>query len=128
MNVGQICTRQAVTICADAALSEAKRLMCENHVEAIVVIASAVERPTALGIFTDGDIARVELERPADVAQLPVSIVLSRNPLVFYQDDTLESAIQRLRVRRLRHALVMGSAGTLWGLISLDDLLSRIAA
>ncbi len=128
MNVGQICTRQAVTICADAALTEAKRLMCENHVDAVVVIAAPVERPTALGIITDRDIARVELERPADVAQLPVSVVLSRNPLVFCQDDTFESAIQRLRVRRLRHALVMGSGGTLWGLICLDDLLSRIAA
>ena len=121
-------TQRAVTICANAPLSEAKQLMCDRGVDALVVIASPVTRPTALGIITQQDIARSDVRRAADLSRLRMSDVLSRDPLVFDQNETIESAIRHLRARNTRYALVIGSGGAFCGLISLDSLLSEIAA
>jgi CBS domain-containing protein len=128
VSVGQVCTQQAVTICANAPFTEAKQLMCERGIDALVVIASVVTRPTALGIITQQDIARSDVRRAADISPLRISDVLSRYPLVFDQDETVESAIRHLRARNTRYALVIGSGGAFSGLISLDDLLSEIDA
>ena len=98
--------------------------MCERSVDALVVIASPVTRPTALGIITQQDIARADVMRAADISRLRISDVLSRDPLVFDQDETIESAIRHLRARNTRYALVVGSGGAFCGLISLDDLLN----
>jgi CBS domain-containing protein len=128
VSVGQVCTQRAVIICANAPLTEAKQLMHERCVNAVVVVASPVNRPTAVGIITHRDIARAEPAGAADISQLRISDILSRDPLVFNQDETIESAIRHLRARNTHHALVVGSGGAFFGLISLDDLLNRIAA
>ena len=128
VSVGQVCTQGAVIICANAPFTEAKQLMYERCVNAIIVVASPVNRPTALGIITQRDIAGAELGRAADISRLRISDILSRDPLVFNQNETIESAIRHLRARNTHHALVVGSGGAFFGLISLDHLLSRIAA
>jgi CBS domain-containing protein len=125
VSVGQVCTQRAVTICANAPLTDAKQLMCERGVDALVVIASPVTRPTALGIITQQGIARADAMRAADISRLRISDVLSRDPLVFDQNETVESAIRHLRARNTRYALVVGSGGAFCGLISLDALLGR---
>jgi CBS domain-containing protein len=123
VNVGQVCTQRAVTICANAPLMEAKQVMCDRGVDAVVVIASAVTRPTALGIITQQDIARADVVRAANISRLRVSDVLSRDPLVFDQNEAIESAVGHLRARKTRYALVTGSGGAFCSLISLDSLL-----
>src|SRR5690349_21698678 len=83
VNVGQVCSQRAVTICANAPLTEAKQVMRERGVDVVVVIASPVARPTALGIITHKDVARADMMRAANISRLRVSDVLPRDPLVF---------------------------------------------
>ena len=127
VNVGHVCKQRVVTICITSTLLDAKQLMCERRVDAVVVIASQVDRPTALGIITHRDVQHVELDAP-DIARLPVADTLSRAPLVLDKDETIESAIRHLRERNAQYALVLGSGGALYGLVSVDDLLNRMAA
>jgi len=128
VNVGQVCTQRPVTICANAPLTEAKHVMCERGVDVIVVIASPVARPTALGIITQPDVARADMMRAANVSRLRVSDVLPRDPLVFDQNETIKSAVRHLRARNTRYALVIGSGGAFCGLLSLDSLLDELDA
>ena len=128
VNVVRACAQQAHTICANSPLDEAKQLMRERRVDALVVIASAVSRPTALGIITQQDIARADLIQAANVSQLRVADVLSRDPLAFDQNEPVESAIRHLRARKAHYALVTGSGGAFCCLISLDSLLNAVAA
>jgi CBS domain-containing protein len=127
VNVGEVCRQRAITICMAATLLDAKQLMRERQVDALVVIASQVDRPTALGIITRRDVEHAELEAP-DISGLPIADTLSRAPLVIDKDETIESAIRHLRARNTQYAPVLGSGGTLYGLVSLDDLLNRMAA
>ena len=78
-------------------------------------------------IDTQHDIARSNVRRAADLSRVHISDVLSRDPLVFDQNETIDGAIRHLRARNTRYALVIGSGGAYCGLISLDGLLSEIA-
>jgi CBS domain-containing protein len=127
VNVGEVCGQRAITICMAATLLDAKQLMRERQVDALVVIASQVDRPTALGIITRRDVEHAELVAP-DISWLPIADTLSRAPLVIDKDETIESAIRHLRARNTQYAPVLGSGGALYGLVSLDDLLNRMAA
>lgn len=128
INVGQVCRQRVVTICAAATLMDAKQLMCRHEVDALVVIASPVDRPTALGIITRRDVEQVEPKVGADISRMRVAERLSRAPLVLDADEDIESAIRHLRRCSAPYAPVLGSGGALYGLVSLDDLLKQRAA
>jgi CBS domain-containing protein len=123
MKVGKICDHDVVTVCADATLHEAARLLCENEVDAIVTIASPVPHPTAIGIITHRDILTAMLERGEDLLHLRVLDVLSRHPVVINEDEESETALLRMRSRHTRYAPVVGQGGTLLGAVSQFALL-----
>jgi CBS domain-containing protein len=127
MKVGQVCTPDPVTVSASAPLSDAAQLMCSRHVGSVVVIGSPAEHPTALGILTDRDIVRVQLERVADLSRVSVADVMTRNPLVLDEEESIGNAIRHLRARGVRRAPVTGAGGTLVGVVSVDDLLVHVA-
>lgn len=124
MKIGAICNQKVVTVCAAATLAEAGRSLAEHQVEALVVIASAVQRPTAIGIVTDRDILRAAIDHPGDFTDLRVLDILSPTPLVLSQDEDAEAALRRMEAAKVHFAPVVGAGGTLRGAVSLRQLLS----
>ena len=122
MNIGTICDTDATTIHASTNLSQAARLLSTGYADALVAVASSAQRPTAIGILTYGEILKILL-RGDDLKSVRVLDVLDANPLVFDQEEDIEAGILKLRARGARYAPVVGSGGTLWGMISLDRLL-----
>ena len=129
MNVGQICTRAVVSVTRSAPLIEVARLMCEHHVGTVVVINSHAE-PTAapVGIITDRDVVRAQLERVADLSRVQAGEIMTRDPLMVWENEPAGNAIRHMRARGVRRAPVISTGGHLVGLISSDDLLSQVAA
>ncbi len=122
MNIGSICNTEAATICANATLSKAAQLLSTGYADAVVVIASAVPRPTAIGIVTYRDIHAV-MSQTSDLDSVRILDVLDRNPLTLNEEEDIEGAMLKLRARGARYAPVIGRGGTLRGLVSLDRLL-----
>jgi CBS domain-containing protein len=127
MNVGQECSRPAVTVALSATLAEAAALMRERNVGAVIVTQSPSDRPTAVGVITDRDIVRAQLEHAADLSSLRVEQAMSRNPLEINEQSDIGDAIHRLRARGVRRAPVVTGDGTLIGVVSIDDLIACIA-
>jgi CBS domain-containing protein len=127
MNVGQACTRGAVTVPRSASLAEVAALMCEREVGAVIVTASPLDRPVVVGIITDRDVVRAQLEQTADLARLRAEEVMTPDPLVLNVQQSLGDAISRLQVRGVRRAPVIDLNGALVGLVSTDDLLAQVA-
>ena len=127
MKVGDLCTREAVTVNASAQVRDAARLMCEERIGAVVVTATPDESPVAIGMLTDRDIVRAQLDHTPDFGQLRVGDVMTRDPLVLNEESSVEEAIHRLRNRHVRRAPVISSTGKLVGVLSLDDLLAHLA-
>jgi CBS domain-containing protein len=127
MNVGQISSRNLVSAPVSAPLSEIARLMYERHVGAVVVTKAPADQPVAAGIITDRDVVLAQLNRTADLSRLRAEDVMTRDPLVLNEEDSIEHAIQRMRARGVRRAPVVTAHGALAGLVSTDDLIAQVA-
>jgi len=127
MNVGELCSRDLVAVAATAPLSEVAQLMCERHVGVVVVTKSPLERPVAIGVITDRDITRAQLNGARELSEISSDEVMTRDPLVLCEDDALEEALGRLRARGVRRGPVTTAHGVLIGVISVDDLIAQLA-
>jgi CBS domain-containing protein len=123
LTLGTICDRDPATVCASATLEEAAQLLSNSYMDAIVAIASPVQRPTAIGIITYRELMN-SLTLGNDPERAHVLDVLDRNPLVLHEEEDIETAILKLRCRGAKHAPVVGAGGTLRGAISMDRLLA----
>jgi CBS domain-containing protein len=61
LTVGAICDRHPTTVCAHDTLGQAAHLLSNSYADAIVAIASAVQRPTVIGIITYRDVVNALL-------------------------------------------------------------------
>ncbi len=127
MKVGELCSRDAVCAAASAPLLEVARLMCDEHVGAVVITKAPLDEPVAVGIITDRDIVRAQLDRTAELSRLRAEDVMTHDPLVVNEEDSVEAAIQRMRARGVRRAPVVTSHGVLIGLVSTDDLIAQLS-
>jgi CBS domain-containing protein len=127
VNIGQICNHDVATVCASATLQEAARLLSNSYADAVVAIASPVQRPTVIGMITYRDLLNALLIGSA-LERVQVLDVLDRNPLVLHEQEDIEAAILQLRSRGAKHAPVVGAGGTLQGAISMDRLLGCLCA
>ena len=127
MNVGHACTRGAVTVPLSAPLAEVAQIMCDQHVGAVVVTEAPLDRPVVVGIITDRDIVRAQLQHAADLSRLRTGDVMTRDPLVLNEQESIGGAIDRLRARGVRRAPVISTSGMLIGVVSIDDLLVQVS-
>lgn len=127
MLVGSLCSLRPVCVSTGAPISDVARLMRDQHVGAVIVTEGGPERLHAVGIITDRDIVRAQLERTADLSRLSAGEVMTRQPLVIGEEESVDGAIAHLRARGVRRAPVVALDGTLIGLISADDLLGQVA-
>lgn len=128
MKVSELCSRNVVTISGSASVVEAARLMWEHNVGAVIVTAVPADSPIVIGILTDRDIVCAQLDRAVDLAQLRVADVMVTDPLVLNEDDPVDVAIRRMRVRSVRRAPVISYSGRLSGVVSFDDFLGYLSA
>ena len=127
MNVGTICSRELASVEASTPLAEVARLMFANHVGAVVVTKSPIDRRVAVGMITDRDITRAQLAGTADLSRIPALSVMTHDPLVLEESMSVEEAIGCMRARSVRRAPVVSANGALIGLVSTDDLIAHVA-
>ena len=127
MKVAKLCTQRVVSAPASSSLAEVVALMYGERVGCVVVTRLSEGKPRVVGVITDRDIVRAQLSRVADHSQLSLADTMTLDPLVVCEDDDTTSVLQRLRSRGVRRAPVVDRAGTLIGLISVDDLLQLVA-
>ena len=103
--------------------------MREHHVGYVVVIepdfAGSTVRP--IGVLTDRDIVVGIVARERDPRSLVVGDVMTENPVVVGQFDSIATAVQEMRRIGVRRMPVVGSVGELIGVLSLDDVLDALA-
>ena len=127
MNIGQIASKQAVTVPLSASLEQVAEAMLQCGVGAIVVTEPADGHARGAGIITDRDIVRARLGRSSALSALHVADVMTHTPLVLDAEDSIASAIRHLQARCVRRAPVVDREGCLLGLVSTDDLLGEVA-
>jgi CBS domain-containing protein len=102
-------------------------LMRDRNVGAVLVTRSPLDRPVSVGVITDRDIVRAQLQHTVDLSALGAEQIMSRDPLEIVAETSIDDAIQRMRARGVRRAAVVAADGSLIGVVSIDDLIASVA-
>ena len=129
MDVGEICTRDVVTVTKEDTVLDAARRMRERHVGAVVVVDGVPERP--VGVLTDRDIAiGIVAQGVGDIAQLLVGDVLICAPddvVTAFEGDSAIWTAWQMRDAGVRRVPVVDADNQLVGILTMDDLLEMLA-
>lgn len=129
MEIGDICSRNMITVAAHESLTEAAQIMRKEHVGLVVVIEPMPDGrdSKAVGVLTDRDIVTAVVAKGADPDALTVGDVMARNPLMANEAHSLRHALRLMRESGVRRVPVLGSRDQLVGILSLDDVLEALA-
>ena len=125
MKTGDLCKRPVVTASLDTPLAEVARLMRQRHVGSVVIVdKGAARRP--VGILTDRDMVVEVLAAEVDPATVTAGDIMTGAPVLSNKDDDALWALKVMRDRGIRRLPVVDSAGSLVGILALDDLVQHI--
>ena len=128
MKLKELCTPDVASCTAEISALHAARLMRDHHVGDLVILDENSEDGTPIGIVTDRDIVVEVLARDRDPATVTLREIM-RVPLVIARaSEEVEQALERMRAHGVRRVPMLDDDGKLAGIVSLDDLLRRLAA
>ena len=81
------------------------------------------ENDTLLGIFTDGDLRRMIDQQQGFDVNLPVSAVMTKNPLTISQEARAVKALEKMHEKKVNQFVVVDDANKVIGVISMHDLI-----
>jgi CBS domain-containing protein len=126
MNAGSVCKHGAVTVGPADDLIAAAHVMREKHV-GYLVVSDARLGGRVVGVLTDRDIVVAVLAQEVDVRALKVGDVMTRDPLLIEDGQSIEMVLRHMREAGVRRVPVLDHEGALIGVLSIDDVLERIA-
>lgn len=124
MTIAKFCVHEVDTVELQETVQQAALRMRQRAVGTLVVVNEARQ---PVGIVTDRDLMERVLADNLDGASTFVRDVMTRDPTTIRVDEGPEVALPRMRRGGFRRLPVVDKQGTLVGLVSLDDLLMRLA-
>jgi CBS domain-containing protein len=126
MEIGTICQRLVFTVRRCDEVTRAAQLMREKHVGYLVVVDfDPLARP--VGVLTDRDIVVGVVARQVDPKAVCVGDIMTVDPITALESDSVEAALQKMRVFGIRRLPVVNDHRELVGVLAMDDLLQVIA-
>jgi CBS domain-containing protein len=128
MNAGSVCKRGVITVAPTDDLIAAAHVMREKHVGYLIVLEGLSARSRrVVGVLTDRDIVVAVLAQEVDAHALKVGDVMTRNPLLIEEEQSIEAVLCHMREAGVRRVPVVDRSGALSGVLSIDDVLEMIA-
>ncbi|MBK7857863.1 MAG: CBS domain-containing protein [Archangiaceae bacterium] len=118
MNLARFCEGRLVVLRPTATAAEAARAMENNHIGAVLVMDHSRLR----GIVTDRDLALKIVASNFKPSRLPLSEVMTRDPVTLEKTDTVEQAVAMMHAMHVRRVVVMEGQRPV-GIVTLDDLI-----
>lgn len=128
MKVRDFCSRTVAVIEPGATLREAALEMRNAHVGALVVAEKkdGILRP--VGMLTDRDIVVAVVAVPgARPEGIRVRDVMAAPPRLAREDDSLADTVKAMSEHGVRRLPVAAADGSLFGIVTLDDVLRVLA-
>jgi CBS domain-containing protein len=118
MKVKDIMTRDPITCSPDTTVAEAAHLMWEADCGVLPV----VDDGHIDGVVTDRDMYVALATRNTRAANLRVGAVATKAVLTCTPEDDVHQALSLMKQARVRRLPVVGFAGTVLGIVSINDL------
>jgi predicted transcriptional regulator len=127
MAIGEICSREVVFVARSESCAQAARLMRENHVGSLVVVAKAGSPAMPIGMITDRDLAVGVMALGLDPENTLVEAVMRPRIALVRENEGLGRAIALMRAEGVRRLPVVDADGNLVGILAADDLIELFA-
>lgn len=123
MNVSEAMTAPVKVCRAETSLDEVARMMWEGDCGAIPVIG---EDGRPLGMVTDRDIAMAAMLNHQPLWEIQASrVIQGQRPCCCSSEESLESCLRTMERNEVRRVMVTDSQGSVCGILSLGDAVSR---
>lgn len=106
---------------------EAAHLMRKRHTGDLVVVEDDEDRREPLGVITDRDIVVEVLAKGLDPSTTLVGSVMRKPVVIAHEDEDSAQTLERMRTNGVRRMPVVGNRGKLVGIVTVDDILKRLA-
>ena len=120
MRLLDLVRKEPVTCDPNTPLKEVVRLMNEKGVGSVVVTRG----DTVLGIFTERDLVKA-IDSGTSLDE-PVARYMTEEPVTAHPEESLESALQKMLAKGIRHLPVVTSDKRLLGVVSIKDLVEAM--
>jgi len=127
MQLGEICTRNAVTVERRTPVQETARLMRSHHVGNVIVVDRSNKGLKPVGIVTDRDIVVQVIAAGLDPAGLTAGDIMALDLITAPQDQNAFETVEQMQRNGVRRLPVVDNMGCLIGVIAADDLLELFA-
>ncbi len=126
MSIKSICKTKIVTVGKNSTLKDVAAVMQMHHVGCVIVTEGMDGKRIPAGIITDRDIAMAvgASLKPQDIR---VDQVMQSHPMTINADDGIFETVLRMKDMGVKRLPVVNTDGSLFGLISSEDLLSLMA-
>jgi CBS domain-containing protein len=122
MSIGNVCVRRVFAIEGDADAVEAARRMRSYHVGFLVVTDGSGPTARPIGVITDRDLVLEVLAQEVAPHAVAMRDIMTPDPLTARESDELHDTLLRMRAAGVRRVPVQNAAGTLVGVLSVDDV------
>jgi CBS domain-containing protein len=121
------CSHPQVVCCEpDTSISDVAALMRKHHVGDVVVVDNMTGR-VPVGILTDRDIVIETLALGIDAETFTAGDLMSTPVVTVGQDEGYAETLHLMRTHALRRMPVVTASGALCGIVTIDDLVNKLA-
>jgi CBS domain-containing protein len=120
-NIGVVCCEADSTVPAVAAL------MRKHHVGDVIVVEGAAENRMPLGIITDRDIVIEAVALDIDTSVLTAGDLMSAPLVTVAENAGLVETLRLMRNHKIRRIPVVTPSGSLYGIVTADDIMNLLA-
>ena len=127
MTVRALCNHNVATIDRNASVVDAAAFMRAEHVGDLIVVEERGGRRVPVGILTDRDVVVAVVAKRVAADDVTVGDAMSSELLTVREDNGVEHALREMRRGGVRRAPVVDGAGSLIGVLSIDDVIDHLA-
>ena len=121
MAIERLAQKEVVTAQADDTLATVVEKMADEEVGSVVIVAE--DEPT--GIISDRKVAMAA--REGDIRERVVEEVMTEDLITAHIDTGMDELIEKMGKEGIRRVPIVDDEGSLAGLVSMDDLLVKLA-
>jgi sulfide:quinone oxidoreductase len=126
--VGQLMSRDVVTIGTGRPLGEAAELLTRHKVSGLPVVDVDGR---LVGLISEADfVSALDVRHPVRRKQMGTVVddLMTDHPVTIVEDDTLETAIERMENKRVKRLVVVDGEARVRGIIARRDVLKMYTA
>jgi CBS domain-containing protein len=112
----------------DTAVATALATMQYKHCSSVIVTHSGRKDSPMIGIFTERDAVARVIDRTGDLELLPLSDVMTPDPMVGTQDSTLAWLLHFMSIKGMRHIPIVDADNHPLRVISVHDIVTFLVS